>query len=263
MLSPGVFTQVIGKGPNLVLLHGWGVHSVVWKFIAEKLANEFTVTLVDLPGFGRSNSTVDSYDINSITAAILEVVPDQAIWIGWSLGGLIATHVALHYPQRIEKLVAVASTPRFTRDYDWPGMDLKILQQFADQLMQDYEATVFRFLLLQFHGTFGYKTKLQWLEKNLFIYNKPTIEVLLGSLQLLQSIDLRSKIADLQCPTLYLLGRLDALVPSDIASSLTMFNKNIQCMIVPKASHALFLSHEDEFLKMLNMFLAKKEIEIV
>ena len=48
--------QTVGTGNcHLVLLHGWGLNAEVWRCISEELASQFTVHLVDLPGYGRSH----------------------------------------------------------------------------------------------------------------------------------------------------------------------------------------------------------------
>ena len=43
-----------GQGPDLVLLHGWGMNGAVWHGIAQELAAHYRLHLVDLPGFGNS-----------------------------------------------------------------------------------------------------------------------------------------------------------------------------------------------------------------
>ena len=43
-----------GQGPELVLLHGWAMHSGIWGGVVDVLASEFRVNLVDLPGHGQS-----------------------------------------------------------------------------------------------------------------------------------------------------------------------------------------------------------------
>lgn len=255
MVCTDIFTQVLGEGPDVVLLHGWGVHSVVWKFVAECLAQNFRVTLVDLPGFGRSNLPIQDYHLDTILPRILRVVPQSAIWIGWSLGGLLATYIAITYPQKVRALIAVASSPRFTKDSNWPGIQPGLLQQFAQQLITDYEATITRFMLLQFHGTRDFKDKFAWLEENLFIHQKPAINVLLGALHMLESLDLRQRLQQLHCKTLFIFGRLDAIVPWEIHNVLKTYHPEIETVLLPKASHALFLSHEREFLHVVVNFL--------
>ena len=86
--------KIIGQGPALVLLHGWGVNSAVWQPVTEQLSEHFCLYIVDLPGFGDSEP-LEHYSLQSICTEVLKVVPESAIWCGWSLGGLIATYAAI------------------------------------------------------------------------------------------------------------------------------------------------------------------------
>jgi pimeloyl-[acyl-carrier protein] methyl ester esterase len=250
-----IFTITMGSGVDIVLLHGWGVHSGIWQFIAEKLAKQCRVTLVDLPGFGQSEGVILHDSLDAVIEQILAVTPQRAIWLGWSLGGLIATYIASYHPERVIKLISVASSPKFIKEETWPGIESSLLHKFADQLATDYEATLMRFLLLQFYGTVQNKNILRWLQRNLFTYGKPRLATLYGGLTLLEKLDLRAELAVISCPILYFFGRLDALVPVQVVEAVRELNPAIQCIIFPKASHGLFLSHEDEFLTQILQFL--------
>jgi pimeloyl-[acyl-carrier protein] methyl ester esterase len=247
-------SKTIGQGPNIVLLHGWGVYSSIWQFVAARLAEEFKVTLVDLPGFGRSQ-TLSDYSMNNILEHLLLVAPPKAAWIGWSLGGLIATRFALTYSSRVSKLICVASSPKFVKERGWPGMDISVLQEFNQQLQVSYEVTLRRFLLLQFYGMTLNREMIRWFELNLFLCGKPSITTLNAGLTILETEDLRCELANLSCPIFYILGKTDVLVPSRIAIPLSRLGQNIQSVVFPKASHALFLSHEDKFLTEVRRFL--------
>lgn len=248
-----LFSETSGQGPDLVLLHGWGIHSSVWQSVVSKLNQEFKVTIIDLPGFGRSESLCD-YSVENIIKHLLEVAPAKAIWLGWSLGGLLATKIAAEYPDRVEKLICVASSPKFLKTADWPGINIEILLKFAEQLHSDYKATLNRFLLLQFYGLPLNKEMLRWLQSSLFLYGSPSMQTLQEGLNLLQNLDYRVEVEKINCPILYILGRLDTLVPAILAEKLQQFSRRIETVILPKASHALFLTHENDFLKHLRRF---------
>src|ERR1700737_2088004 len=53
--SGRVFARVGGKGPPLLLLHGFSETHVMWHRVAPKLADQFTVIIADLPGYGWSD----------------------------------------------------------------------------------------------------------------------------------------------------------------------------------------------------------------
>lgn len=252
-----LYTETIGMGPDIVLLHGWAIHSGIWRSVADKLADEFRVTLIDLPGFGQSDM-IANYSMSNVIDQLSQVAPASALWLGWSLGGLIATQFALRYPDCVTKLICVASTPKFVKTNDWPGIEFSILEKFKQGLEQDYEASLMRFLLLQFHGMPLPKDILSDLKSILFIHGKPTIETLNASLRLLADEDLRDDLARLRCPTLYLLGKMDALIPAQIREKLSKLQSGIHCSLL-KAGHAPFLSLEDAFLKQVRSFNTIRE----
>jgi pimeloyl-[acyl-carrier protein] methyl ester esterase len=80
-------TETTGTGPELVLIHGWGLHGGIWEPLLPLLAPHFRVTVVDLPGHGNSEWQ-DSEGLPAFADAVLASVPQQAAWLGWSLGGL-------------------------------------------------------------------------------------------------------------------------------------------------------------------------------
>jgi pimeloyl-ACP methyl ester carboxylesterase len=71
--------QTVGTGNcHLVLLHGWGLNAEVWRCISEELASQFTVHLVDLPGYGRSHG-YGAMTLDDMAEQVLEAAPQKAI----------------------------------------------------------------------------------------------------------------------------------------------------------------------------------------
>ncbi len=52
-----LYTDTAGIGPDVVLVHGWGMHSGVWEDVAGDLLNDYRVTVLDLSGHGFSRPT--------------------------------------------------------------------------------------------------------------------------------------------------------------------------------------------------------------
>src|SRR5690606_40123305 len=57
----------------------------------------------------------------------LAALPQRCHLIGWSLGGLVATELALRHPHRFYSVTSVASSPYFPATADWPGIDPHVL----------------------------------------------------------------------------------------------------------------------------------------
>lgn len=239
--------QTVGTGNcHLVLLHGWGLNAEVWRCISEELASQFTLHLVDLPGFGRSRD-FGAMPLADMAEQVLAQAPDKAIWLGWSLGGLVASQIALTHPERVQALVTVASSPCFSAQTEWPGIKPEVLAGFQQQLSNDFQRTVERFLALQTMGTETARQDARTLKTTVLALPMPEVEVLNGGLEILKTADLRAPLASLTLPHLRIYGYLDGLVPRKIVPLLDEQWPQSEALIVSKAAHAPFISHSAEF----------------
>ena len=239
--------QTTGEGNcHLVLLHGWGLNAKVWDCITPQLASHFTLHLVDLPGYGRSGG-FGAMSLEEMAQRVLENAPERAIWLGWSLGGLVASQVALSHPDRVQALVTVASSPCFSAHDSWPGIKPDVLSGFQQQLSEDFQRTVERFLALQTMGTETARQDARALKKTVLALPMPDVEVLNGGLEILKTVDLREPLCAVEMPFLRLYGYLDGLVPRKVVPMLDALWPQSESLVFAKAAHAPFISHPAEF----------------
>lgn len=252
-----LYTEQCGHGPDMVLLHGWGLHSSIFKTLAEKLASHYRVTLMDLPGHGRSLPPPEGFDLSTFAKMAAAAAPPQAIWLGWSLGGMIAAQTALDAPARVEKLILVASSPRFAAAADWPhAMEPAVLANFARALEQDYRATLERFLSLQVTtGTDEGRKTLRALRATVLQHGAPSLSGLRAGLAILETADLRTRFPHLALPVQLILGARDMLVPVGVGVAVQKILPHARVDILHDAAHAPFISHPQEFLAALTAFL--------
>ena len=242
-----IWWQTIGEGDcHLVLLHGWGLNAQVWDCITPQLASHFTLHLVDLPGYGRSGG-YGAMSLEAMAQRVLEQAPPQAVWLGWSLGGLVASQVAMMHPERVQALVTVASSPCFAACDDWPGIKPEVLAGFQQQLSDDFQRTVERFLALQTMGTESARQDARALKQAVLSLPMPSAESLNGGLEILRTVDLRQALVGLPIPLLRLYGRLDGLVPRKIVPLLDELWPESESILFDKAAHAPFVSHPAAF----------------
>ncbi|HFZ8996273.1 TPA: pimeloyl-ACP methyl ester esterase BioH [Citrobacter freundii] len=243
--------QTEGHGNcHLVLLHGWGLNAQVWNCISPQLASHLTLHLVDLPGYGRSQG-FGAMPLAEMARHVLRQAPDNAIWLGWSLGGLVASQVALTHPERVQALVTVASSPCFSAREAWPGIKPDVLAGFQQQLSENFSRTVERFLALQTLGTETAREDARMLKKTVLALPMPEVEVLNGGLEILKTADLREPLAELTIPFLRLYGYLDGLVPRKVVPLLDECWPASESLVFAKAAHAPFMSHPDAFCQAL------------
>lgn len=246
--------DVMGEGENLILIHGWGMNGAVWQQVATELSPHFKVHIVDLPGYGHSHHH-DCQTLEDIANLVADSAPEKAIWLGWSLGGLIATHVALQHPSRVSQLITLASSPKFAaQGRTWRGIAPNVLQNFTEQLTQDFQGTIERFMALQAMGSPSARLDVKQLKSAVLSRPAPHRASLHLGLELLASIDYRDELNHLRMPLRRFYGRLDGLVPAKVASTLDE-QLQAESYTFKASSHAPFMSEKDTFCEQLKLLL--------
>ncbi|AWH88585.1 pimeloyl-ACP methyl ester esterase BioH [Limnobaculum parvum] len=258
-----LYWRIFGEGQiDLVLLHGWGLNAEVWGCITDRLAPHFRLHLVDLPGYGRSQG-YGVLSLREMAEVVLENAPQQAVWLGWSMGGLIASKIALMASERMQALITVASSPCFcASDEDqWPGIRADVLRGFEVQLSQNFEQTVAQFMALQTLGAPNARNDAQKLNQVVLDCPMPEVSVLHGGLDLLAENDLRQALINLPIPLLRIYGSLDGLVPRRMIPQLDALWPQSRSILINHAAHAPFISHPDEFCHQLLSFIRALSLE--
>jgi pimeloyl-[acyl-carrier protein] methyl ester esterase len=251
-----LYTETAGNGPDLVLIHGWGLHSGIWDGFAPLLEASFRVTRVDLPGHGRSDWQGET-SLDEWVDAVLEAVPRPGAWLGWSLGGLLAMRAALRAPGQVSALITLASSPCFVRRPGWQSAMLpSLLETFSAELQENYARTLNRFLSLQVRGSEHGSDVLKTLRSTLLVHGEPDAAGLSAGLELLRTTDLRNDLGEVACRTLLLMGERDTLVPAGAGSGAAALLADAQLAVIEGAGHAPFLAAPDAVAERINNFLS-------
>jgi pimeloyl-ACP methyl ester carboxylesterase len=103
--------RVGGKGPAVVLLHGFGDTGDMWAPLAAELARDHTVVVPDLRGMGLSSIPDSGYDkktqAGDIRAVLATLGIEHSVVIGHDIGTMVAYAYAARYPQRTDRLVVM------------------------------------------------------------------------------------------------------------------------------------------------------------
>lgn len=106
-----IHVRVGGKGPAVVLLHGFGDTGDMWEPLAADLMRNHTVVVPDLRGMGLSSHPEDGYDKRSQAADIRGVLTklgiDRAAVVGHDIGTMVAYAYASRYPDKTDRLVVM------------------------------------------------------------------------------------------------------------------------------------------------------------
>lgn len=251
-----LYQHTLGQGCPVLAVHGWGLSSGVWAETQRQLSARYRVTVIDLPGYGESRGSHVSWQLEAVAEAVAEAITEPSVWMGWSLGGMVALAAAQRCLNKVRALVLVASTPCFVQKSDWPhALAGKLLQTFAEGLEQDSGATLWRFLTLQAGQGEGARSVIKRLRRELLQGGVPVEPVLRAGLTVLQSTDLRPLLGRVQCPVLMILGERDRLVPVASAQAVNALRPDWQVALLANSGHAPFLSHQTAFHARLQVFL--------
>jgi 2-succinyl-6-hydroxy-2,4-cyclohexadiene-1-carboxylate synthase len=106
-----------GKGPPLVLLHGFTGSSATWSLIGNDLARHHRVIAIDLIGHGASSAPGDpsryGFDqaLDDLAEVTYQLGLSEAAWLGYSMGGRLALGLVLRHPDRVSALILASATP--------------------------------------------------------------------------------------------------------------------------------------------------------
>lgn len=107
--------KTFGNGPAMILLHGFLESSTMWQPLLPQLAEDHFVVAIDLPGHGQSGVLTETHSMELMAEAVYETIqqlqlPSVTV-IGHSMGGYVAMALLEKFPECVERLVLLNSTP--------------------------------------------------------------------------------------------------------------------------------------------------------
>lgn len=252
-----MYIEAVGSGPDVVLVHGWAMHSGIFATLTAALADRYTLHLIDLPGHGRSPERDGRLDLRE-TALRITLSTPPAVWIGWSLGGLVCLEAALSPAAHVRGLGLIATSPRFVHARDWPhGVEHAVFEQFGRDLATDYTGTLERFLALECIGSDCARAELRELRARAFEHGEPALHVLEDGLRILADTDLRGDLVELRTPTTWIAGARDRLVPSAACEWSAQRMPHARLVNVAGGGHAPFIGHPQAVLQEIETLLGE------
>ena len=241
-----------GKGPALVLVHGWCMSSEVWRFQLDRLSAGFRVIAPDLRGHGDSPLGSCGCGIETFTADIaalfLHLDLAGAILAGWSLGSQVAINALPLLEGRVNGLALICGTPRFTSGADFShglaqieadGMALKVRRNLKRAL----EGFVDRMFV---PGELAWEGREDEIRTLLAEVPVPDTDVAIQSLASLVLTDVRERLPAVNRPTLVISGERDPICPSPASSYMAERIPDSRHVVYAGCGHAPFLTLSKE-----------------
>jgi pimeloyl-ACP methyl ester carboxylesterase len=243
-----VRSQVGGRGPQVLLLHGWGGAIESFAPVLDDLHRSYTVAAFDLPGFGQSSlppSAWGSADYARLTLRIMDRLQmDRPHLIGHSFGGQVSIQLAATAPERVGKLVLVCSAGIRTR----PAVATR-LKRMAARLGK---------WLAAHGGWIGERLRLaiyQRVQSQDYANAGPLRPTLVRVI----TEDLTPLLPLIQSPTLLVWGAQDRDVPLSAAQVMARLIPSAQLVVFEHAGHFAYLDQFNRFRLLVGRFLREPD----
>lgn len=246
-----VHYETWGRGPPLLLVHGWLGSWRYWMNTMEALSSDFRAYALDLWGFGDSAKDKSRYSITSYARLLQDFMEhmgmDGAAFVGHSVGGAVAMVLAARHPELVHRLVSV-SVP--VRANAISGKLRSFSNTLASQVVLKQDpGWVKRLLALAKvnHETVASETL------------KTDPEAISESMRSLASLDLAGELRRVQCPQLAILGRNDPLIDPAEALLFDALGERSRSITMEQPGHFPMLEEAPAFHRLLRDFLLDAE----
>jgi len=224
-----------GKGSDIILLHGWGQNIEMMKPLGDNFSNRFRITIIDFPGFGKSEEPKEAWNIEKYSRMLEELVEKldikKPIVMGHSFGGRVAIRFSARNP--IEKLVLFGSPCiRIPEPLSLKVKVLKYLKKIPGlNALGEY--------MKQYIGSRDYKAASPIMRQTL-------VEVV--------NEDLSKFAREIEEPTLLIWGDQDEEAPLSEAKELEKIMMDAALIVLP-GTHYAYLENLGQVVNILNSFL--------
>ncbi|TVP43347.1 MAG: alpha/beta fold hydrolase [Halomonas sp.] len=193
---------------RLVLLSGWGIDQRIWQSLDGYWPSAIAAQPIDWPGYGGTPALPANATLAQLAASMADALPSDAIWVGWSLGGLLATAL-LDYLAAPKGLILLGASATFCAD---DGVSQRELGSFQRAFERDPNATWRHFLRWQAQGEPNPRQAYQRL--NDLLGDSPNADhaTLSRGLEWLAELDNRRHFTTATCPIVKLIGEQDPLI---------------------------------------------------
>ncbi|WP_035576643.1 alpha/beta fold hydrolase [Halomonas sp. TG39a] len=196
---------------RLILLSGWGVDQRIWQPLEAHWPAHLAAQTIEWPGYGNAPPLGANATLEDLADAMSESLDSDAIWVGWSLGGLLATALLEELPPPRGLILLGAGNTFCTTG----GVTSAELSAFRRAFQRDPTATWQHFLRWQAQDEPSPRQAYRQLGDLLGDTLPADITTLATGLDWLASIDNRRRLAAAPCPVVRLSGEHDPFISPD------------------------------------------------
>lgn len=247
----------MGAPLPVVLLHGVGLDHTMWEpFCAEwERKTRLPALAIDLPGHGVRPPFIGPVSLTELAEDVAERLPGRAHLVGFSLGALIAQHLARHRPELVASLVSVSSVCRRTAS-EATAVDGR-LQNARTDFPASVDASIHRW----YPAGSGVDTRIVDQTRNTLLAN--SVESYLRAYQVFATGDaeIAPELGGIGVPSLAVTGELDPGSTPEMSRRLAEAIPGTRAVMVPGARHMLPVERPAELAEIVQQFIEETNRE--
>lgn len=251
--SAQIFYQEIGGGYPLLMLHGLGSSADDWWFQTPAFAPYFRVILPNLRGHKQSSTLRGPISIDTLAADIAQLLDAveiaQSHVLGLSLGGTVAQLLAIHFPEKVNKLILVSTFAHL-----WPTSPREAYTLARRMVVSKYlppETTA----KVVAHDLFPKPDQAALRDEVLSRSGVNDVASYRYLVDAIRRFDSRAQLDRIAASTLLITGDRDAVVPRGCQRQLARGIRKVRWHIVRDSGHATPVDQPEEFNRVVLEFL--------
>ncbi|QNG17925.1 alpha/beta fold hydrolase [Rhodococcus triatomae] len=263
-----------GDGPPLLLLHGSGPGVTGWRNFRGNLgffAEHFRTLILEFPGFGVSDD-FGGHPMLTAQDAVVRFLDglglDDVAVIGNSMGGIVATNLAINHPARVNKLVTIGGIGRNLFS-PGPGEGIKLLMEFTEnptreRLIEWLHSMVFDPAMVTeelIEERWQQATDPETLDSARRMYSKAAMAAAAQAATAADAVPYWAQLHKVTAPTLLTWGRDDRVSPMDMAIIPMRLIPGAELHVFPNCGHWAMIEQKTAFESAVLAFLLRKEFD--
>ena len=248
-----IFYRVQGKGPSLVLLHGFLESQNIWNYYASQLSAHCKVITLDLPGHGRSDNIDEVHTMEQmadITHKLLDLLQVQdCVIIGHSMGGYVSLAFAENFPERVRGFGMFHSHALAD------STEAKINRGRAIQVVKNnHKDFISHFIpdLFTLRNQEKYSQEIKALQEESRQIEKNGIIAALGGMR--KRTEKLKLLKASKVPVLFIIGKKDSRTPMDLMQEQISLAQHSEVLILDQVAHMGFIEAKEVCLSFIKDF---------
>ena len=242
-----------GDGPWLTMSHSLACDLHMWDEEARRLSQRYRVLRFDTRGHGASSAPAGAYSLDMLADdlhGVLQALGVQAThFVGLSLGGMIGQTYALKSPGTFKSLVLCDTTSRYPEDWMGPWAE-RVRTAETLGLEPLVEPTMARFFSEAFRNTHP-----SVVDKTAATMRATRVLGYLGCCHAISKLNLTSRLKEIRCPTLIVVGEQDPATPVTMSEEIHQAMPGSRLAVIPSAAHLANVEQPDAINQLIEDFL--------